>query len=81
MHSIELKFGMYIAGHHWTNPIDFGEYQMYSFFTGVQERILIQKLARKLSFISSSIIEKLHISKISCGKKKKKYNILMIVNL
>ena len=38
--SIKLKFGMHIAGHHWANPIDFGEYRMNSFFTGVQKRIL-----------------------------------------
>ena len=40
IHSIEFKFGMYITGHRWTNPIDFGEYWMNSFFTGVQKRIL-----------------------------------------
>ena len=41
MHSIELKFGMHITGHRRMNPIDFGEYRMNSFFTGVQKRILI----------------------------------------
>ena len=32
VHSNELKFGMYITGHRRTNPIDFGEYRMNSFF-------------------------------------------------
>ena len=37
MHAIEFKFGMYITGHHRTNSIDFGEYLMNSFSTGVQK--------------------------------------------
>ena len=41
VHSIELKFGMYITSHRRTNPIDFGEYRMNSFFTGAQKRILL----------------------------------------
>ena len=41
MHSIELKFGMSITTHRGTNPIDFAEYWINSFFTGVQKRILI----------------------------------------
>ena len=41
VHSIELKFGMYITGHRRTSPVDFGEYWMNSFFTGVQKRILV----------------------------------------
>ena len=41
VNSIELKFGMYITDHRRTNPIDFGEYRMNRFFTGVQKRILI----------------------------------------
>ena len=41
MHSIVLKFGTYIIGHHWKKAIDFGECRMYSFFTGIQKRILI----------------------------------------
>ena len=40
-HSIEIKFVMYITGHRRTNPTDFGEYRMNSFFTGVQKRILM----------------------------------------
>ena len=40
MNSTELteKFGMHITGHHQIKPIDFGEYQLYSFFTGVQKK-------------------------------------------
>ena len=37
MHSVELKFGMYILGHHQMQPMDFGE----CIFTGVNKRILI----------------------------------------
>ena len=33
--SNEFTFGMYITGHRRTNPIDFGEYRMNRFFTGV----------------------------------------------
>ena len=32
VHSVELKLGVYITGHRRTNPIDFGEYRMKSFF-------------------------------------------------
>ena len=32
---------MYITGHRQTNPINFSEYWMNSFFTGVRKRILI----------------------------------------
>ena len=38
VHFIEFKFGKYIAGHRWMNPIEFGEYQINSFFTGVQKK-------------------------------------------
>ena len=31
MHSIELKFGMHIIGHHRTKATDFGEFLMHSF--------------------------------------------------
>ena len=37
MHSIELIFCVYNAGHRRTNPIDFDEYRINSFFTGVQK--------------------------------------------
>ena len=36
MHWIELKFGIYIIGHHRTNPIDFDECCMHG-LTGVQK--------------------------------------------
>ena len=32
VHSIELKFYMYIIGHHWMEATDFGEFLMHSFF-------------------------------------------------
>ena len=41
VHSIELKFGMYIIGHRPTYSIDFDEFRINSFFTGEQKRILI----------------------------------------
>ena len=40
VNSIDLKFDMYVAGRRRTNSIDFGEYQMYSFLTGVQKVFL-----------------------------------------
>ena len=41
MYLIEFKFGMHITGHRRTNPIDFGEYRINSYFTGVQKKTLI----------------------------------------
>ena len=41
VHSNELKFGMYIIGYCTTYCVDFGEFRMNIFFTGVQKRILI----------------------------------------
>ena len=41
MHSIDIKFGIYIIGHHSTNCIGFGEERSNSFFTGTQKRILM----------------------------------------
>ena len=32
MHSIELKFGMYVTDHRRKNSIDFGDCRMHSFF-------------------------------------------------
>ena len=36
-HSIELKFGMYIISHCPTYYVNFGEFKINSFFTGVQK--------------------------------------------
>ena len=41
VHSIELDFGMHITGHRWVNHIDFGEYRMFIYITGVKKGILI----------------------------------------
>ena len=41
VHSIDLKFGMYIIGHRPTHCVEFGEFRINSFFTGAQKRILI----------------------------------------
>ena len=41
VHSIELKFGMYIIGHRPIYCGDFDEFRINSSFTGVQKRILI----------------------------------------
>ena len=40
LHSTELKFGTNIRGHCRKNPIDFRECRIYSFYTGIQKRIL-----------------------------------------
>ena len=37
VYSIELKIGMYIVGHRPIYCIDFGEFRINSFFTGVQK--------------------------------------------
>ena len=42
VHSIQLKFGMYIIGHRQKNSIDFGECKMHNFFAGAQKSILTQ---------------------------------------
>ena len=41
VHLIELKFGMYIIGYRLTYCMDFGEFRINRFFTGVQKRNLI----------------------------------------
>ena len=41
VHSIELKFGMHIIVHRLMYCVDFGEFRINSFFTGVQKSILI----------------------------------------
>ena len=41
MHSIELKFGMYIKGLRPTKCVEFDEFRINSFFIGIQKRILI----------------------------------------
>ena len=41
VHSTELKFGTCIIGHHLIYCVEFGEFRIYSFFTGAQKRILI----------------------------------------
>ena len=38
VHSIKLKFGMCIIGHHLTYCIDFGEFRINSLFTGVRKK-------------------------------------------
>ena len=42
LHLFELIFGVYIIGHRPTYYVEFGEFRINSFFTGVQKRILIQ---------------------------------------
>ena len=41
VHSIELKFDMYIIGHLLTYSYDFGEFRNTSVFTGVEKIFLI----------------------------------------
>ena len=36
VHSV-AQIGMYVTGHHWMNPTDFGECRIYNFFIGVQK--------------------------------------------
>ena len=54
MDSIELKFDMYIVGHHPTYCADFGEFGINSFFTGVQKRTLMYIISHALQPIESS---------------------------
>ena len=68
MHSIELKFGMHIIGYHRTNPIDFGECCMHSFFERVQKIILVY-YGPRCHFIVSVLVSKQYIllgSKLIC---------------
>ena len=41
VHLIEIKFGMNIIGHYPTYYVEFGEFEINSFFTGAQKRIFI----------------------------------------
>ena len=66
VHLIELKFGTYITSHSWTNPIDFGEYLMNSFFTGVQKRIIILRPMESNSLKYSST-QTMHLIELKFG--------------
>ena len=57
VHSIELKFGMYIIGHNPTYCIDFGECNNNSFIAGVQI------LTLKHYNLKSQIIKSILVSK------------------
>ena len=57
-YSIEIKFGMHIKSHRRSNPIDFGEYRIYRFFTGVQKRINIHCGLRSEIFKSILLSER-----------------------
>ena len=50
MHSIELKFGVYITDHRRTNPIDLGECQMYSFFLQEYKKEFLYITANEVKF-------------------------------
>ena len=50
VHSIEFKFGIYIIGHRWTNPIDFGKYWMHSFFLQEYEKEFLYITAYRVKF-------------------------------
>ena len=41
VHSIELKFGVYIISHYQMKPIEFGECEIDTFFTGIDKTIII----------------------------------------
>ena len=74
MHLIDLKFGTYIIGLHRTNSVDFGECQMQSFFTEVQERILkhsytfLYILPTELNYLKVSSIETAHSIELKFGR-------------
>ena len=56
VHSIELKFGMYITVHCRTNSVDFGENRMNSFFfTGVRNNSYTLRIMESNSLKCSSI--------------------------
>ena len=40
VHSIELKFGMYIIGLRPTYCVEFDEFRLNSYFTGAQKKVL-----------------------------------------
>ena len=45
VYSVEFKFGMYITGHHRTNPIDFRKYRTHTFF--------LQKFKKEFLYITA----------------------------
>ena len=83
MHSIKLKFGMYIAGHRRANPIDFGDCRMYSFFIGEEERVLIH-YGLWSQIIKSVLVSKWFIqfrSNLICILKVKVTHIVLIFGI
>ena len=61
VHSIELKFDMYIIGHRPTYCVEFGEFTINNFFTGAQKRIFMHYS------LWSQIIRSMLVSKLCFG--------------
>ena len=56
VHSIEFKFSMYITGYRRTNPIDFGEYEINSFFSKKNSYKLRPMESNSLKYRSSQTV-------------------------
>ena len=67
MNLIQLKFGMCITGHHWMNPIDFGECWMHSFFTGIQKRFLKHYGLWSRNSLKDASIQTMHLIELKLG--------------
>ena len=60
---------MNITGHYRTNPIDFGEYHMNSFFTGVEKRILTHYRILEPNYLKRSSIQTAHSIELKFGMR------------
>ena len=60
VHSIELKFDMYIIGHCRTNPIDFGECRTCSFFYRSTKKISYTLRPLESKSLKDSSIQTVH---------------------
>ena len=67
MHSIDLKFGMYIIGHRQRNTIDFGEYRMHSFFFRSTKKNSYTLLLIESNPLKGSSIQTVHWIELKFG--------------
>ena len=65
--SIELKFGMHITVHYLIYCVDFGEYWMNSFFTGVQKNNSYTLRPMESNSLKYSNIQTVHSMELKFG--------------
>ena len=67
VHSIELKFGMHIIVHRLIYCVDFGEFSINSFFTGVQKKNSYTLRPTESNSLKCSSIQTIHSIDLKFG--------------